>query len=159
MLRDRRAARTSTTCSSTPSSTPGSTPGSGSTSPALRPQRDGIGLALLAAGVPGFPFGPVIGRLADCYDRAHLNPLGLAAGALAAFLLVPTSPLSTLARSFQCVGEPGTGPDCAHDGGRAKTPGANERTLPCEDRTLSVGRVCEHVFVAGIQSVRELSDG
>lgn len=53
----------------------------------------GIGLALLAYGVPGFLFGPVIGRLADRYGRARLIPLGLAVGALAAFLLVPRLPV------------------------------------------------------------------
>ena len=53
----------------------------------------GIGLALLTYGVPGFLFGPVIGRLADRYGRARLIPLGLAVGALAAFLLVPHLPV------------------------------------------------------------------
>lgn len=53
----------------------------------------GIGLALLAYGVPGFLFGPVIGRLADRYGRAHLIPLGLAVGAASAFLLVPHLPV------------------------------------------------------------------
>ena len=53
----------------------------------------GIGLALLAYGVPGFLFGPVIGRLADRHGRSRLIPLGLAVGALSAFLLVPHLPL------------------------------------------------------------------
>jgi predicted MFS family arabinose efflux permease len=37
----------------------------------------GIGLALLGYGVPGFLFGPAIGRLADRFGRSHLIPLGL----------------------------------------------------------------------------------
>ena len=53
----------------------------------------GIGLALLAYGVPGFLFGPVIGRLADRHGRARLIPLGLAVGGLSAFLLVPHLPV------------------------------------------------------------------
>jgi predicted MFS family arabinose efflux permease len=53
----------------------------------------GIGLALLAYGVPGFLFGPVIGRLADRHGRARLIPLGLALGALACLLLVPHLPV------------------------------------------------------------------
>jgi predicted MFS family arabinose efflux permease len=53
----------------------------------------GIGLALLAYGVPGFLFGPVIGRLADRHGRARLIPLGLALGAIACFLLVPHLPV------------------------------------------------------------------
>lgn len=44
----------------------------------------GIGLALLGYGVPGFLFGPVIGRLADRYGRGRLLPLCLLCGALAA---------------------------------------------------------------------------
>ncbi len=47
----------------------------------------GIGLALLGYGIPGFLFGPAIGRLADRYGRSHLIPLGLTlAGASAAAL-------------------------------------------------------------------------
>lgn len=37
----------------------------------------GIGLALLGYGVPGFLFGPAIGRLADHFGRRRLIPLGL----------------------------------------------------------------------------------
>jgi predicted MFS family arabinose efflux permease len=37
----------------------------------------GIGLALLGYGVPGFLFGPAIGRLADHFGRSRLIPLGL----------------------------------------------------------------------------------
>ncbi|WP_346726647.1 MFS transporter [Acidiphilium multivorum] len=47
----------------------------------------GIGLALLGYGVPGFLFGPVIGRLADRLGRGRLIPIGLALGALAAVAL------------------------------------------------------------------------
>ena len=47
----------------------------------------GIGLALLGYGVPGFLFGPAIGRLADRFGRSHLIPMGLIlAGASAAAL-------------------------------------------------------------------------
>lgn len=48
----------------------------------------GIGLALLGYGVPGFAFGPVIGRAADRRGRARLIPIGLFAGALAAAALL-----------------------------------------------------------------------
>src|SRR5712664_3478498 len=48
----------------------------------------GIGLALLGYGVPGFAFGPVIGRAADRWGRARLIPLGLLLGALAAAALM-----------------------------------------------------------------------
>lgn len=41
----------------------------------------GIGLALLGYGIPGFFFGPVIGRLADRQGRDRLIPLGLMLGA------------------------------------------------------------------------------
>ena len=47
----------------------------------------GIGLALLGYGVPGFLFGPVIGRAADHWGRRRLLPAGLAiAGTSAASL-------------------------------------------------------------------------
>jgi predicted MFS family arabinose efflux permease len=56
-------------------------------------QRDGvgpvgIGLALLGYGVPGFLFGPVIGRAADHWGRARLLPIGLGLSALAAAVLI-----------------------------------------------------------------------
>ncbi|WP_225331685.1 MFS transporter [Mycobacterium intracellulare] len=53
----------------------------------------GIGLALLLYGVPGFLFGPRIGRLADRHGRARLIPLGLALTAAAGLLLAVPSPL------------------------------------------------------------------
>lgn len=53
----------------------------------------GIGLALLGYGVPGFAFGPAIGRLADRRGRARLIPLGLAVAAACAALLAPEVPL------------------------------------------------------------------
>jgi predicted MFS family arabinose efflux permease len=40
----------------------------------------GIGLAVLGYGLPGFAFGPAIGRVADRRGRARLIPLGLAVG-------------------------------------------------------------------------------
>ncbi len=52
-----------------------------------------IGLALLGYGIPGFLLGPAIGRLTDRRGRARLIPLGLAVGAIAAFLLAPTVPV------------------------------------------------------------------
>lgn len=53
----------------------------------------GIGVALLGYGVPGFLFGPVIGRLADRHGRARLVPVGLGVGAVGAALLVPHTPI------------------------------------------------------------------
>lgn len=53
----------------------------------------GIGLALLGYGVPGFLFGPVIGRIADRWGRRRLLPVGLALGALSAAALIPAEPL------------------------------------------------------------------
>ncbi len=53
----------------------------------------GIGLALLGYGVPGFLFGPVIGRLADRWGRRWLIPLGMGLGAFAAAALIPSIPL------------------------------------------------------------------
>ena len=48
----------------------------------------GIGLALLGYGVPGFLFGPLIGRAADRWGRARLLPIGLGLSALAAAVLL-----------------------------------------------------------------------
>ncbi len=48
----------------------------------------GIGLTLLGYGVPGFLFGPLIGRLADRWGRARLIPVGLVLSALAAAVLL-----------------------------------------------------------------------
>ena len=53
----------------------------------------GIGLAILGYGIPGFLFGPYIGRLADRYGRRWLIPLGLAIGALASGALIFEVPL------------------------------------------------------------------
>jgi predicted MFS family arabinose efflux permease len=53
----------------------------------------GIGLALLGYGIPGFAFGPVIGRAADRWGRARLIPIGLLLGALAAAALLLDFPL------------------------------------------------------------------
>jgi predicted MFS family arabinose efflux permease len=54
----------------------------------------GIGLALLGYGVPGFLFGPVIGRAADRWGRRWLIPIGLALAALSAGTLALPVPLS-----------------------------------------------------------------
>ncbi len=48
----------------------------------------GIGLALLGYGVPGFLFGPVIGRAADRWGRARLLPIGLLLSAFSAAALI-----------------------------------------------------------------------
>jgi predicted MFS family arabinose efflux permease len=53
----------------------------------------GIGLALLGYGIPGFAFGPVIGRAADRWGRARLIPIGLLLGALAAAVLLLDFPI------------------------------------------------------------------
>ncbi len=53
----------------------------------------GIGLALLGYGIPGFLFGPLIGRLADRQGRGRWLPVGLAIGAAAAALLAFDVPL------------------------------------------------------------------
>ena len=53
----------------------------------------GIGLALLGYGVPGFLFGPIIGRGADRWGRARLLPIGLGLSAVAAAVLLLGFPL------------------------------------------------------------------
>ena len=53
----------------------------------------GIGLALLGYGVPGFLFGPLIGRAADRWGRARLLPIGLGLSALAGALLILDFPI------------------------------------------------------------------
>ena len=53
----------------------------------------GVGLALLGYGIPGFLFGPVIGRLADRYGRSRLIPLGLMVAGLSATALALNLPV------------------------------------------------------------------
>jgi predicted MFS family arabinose efflux permease len=53
----------------------------------------GIGLALLGYGIPGFLFGPLIGRTADLWGRSRLIPIGVAIGGVAALALAFTVPL------------------------------------------------------------------
>lgn len=53
----------------------------------------GIGLALLGYGVPGFIFGPVIGRVADTWGRRWLIPAGLGIAALAGATLIFDAPV------------------------------------------------------------------
>lgn len=53
----------------------------------------GVGLALLGYGVPGFLFGPLIGRATDRYGRALLLPIGLTISAVAAAALLLDMPL------------------------------------------------------------------
>jgi predicted MFS family arabinose efflux permease len=63
----------------------------------------GIGLALLGYGVPGFLFGPAIGRLADRYGRARLIPAGVAVAAAASFAHAPPVPLAVVAVSVTAL--------------------------------------------------------
>jgi predicted MFS family arabinose efflux permease len=51
----------------------------------------GIALAIVGYGLPGFLFGPSIGRAADRYGRRRILPIGLATGALGAAALIPDS--------------------------------------------------------------------
>jgi predicted MFS family arabinose efflux permease len=53
----------------------------------------GIGLALLGYGVPGFLFGPAIGRAADRWGRRWLIPAGLGIAALSAAALILRLPV------------------------------------------------------------------
>ena len=53
----------------------------------------GVGLALLGYGVPGFLFGPVIGRLADRYGRALIIPSGMFTAGVCALVLAVNPPL------------------------------------------------------------------
>ncbi len=56
-----------------------------------------IGLALLGYGVPGFLFGPLIGRLVDRWGRSRLLPLGLAITGVSAVGLALDLPVLTAA--------------------------------------------------------------
>jgi predicted MFS family arabinose efflux permease len=53
----------------------------------------GVGLALLGYGLPGFLFGPVIGRAADKWGRATLLPIGLGLSTFGAAALLLGFPL------------------------------------------------------------------
>jgi predicted MFS family arabinose efflux permease len=53
----------------------------------------GIGIALLGYGVPGFLFGPVIGRWADRWGRRWMIPLGLVIASLSVATLILNIPL------------------------------------------------------------------
>ncbi len=53
----------------------------------------GIGLAILGYGVPGFLFGPLIGRMADRWGRSRLIPAGLAIGGASAAALALDLPV------------------------------------------------------------------
>ena len=66
----------------------------------------GIGLALLGYGVPGFLFGPIIGRAADRWGRRWIIPLGLAIAGLAAGALALELPLgvAVVAVTFLSLG-------------------------------------------------------
>ena len=54
----------------------------------------GIGLALLGYGVPGFLFGPLIGRAADRIGRSRILPVGLLLSASSAAVLIAGFPVS-----------------------------------------------------------------
>ncbi len=66
----------------------------------------GIGLALLGYGIPGFLFGPVIGRVADRWGRRWLIPVGLGTAAISSALLILHLPLgiTTLAVAALSLG-------------------------------------------------------
>ncbi|WP_218063561.1 MFS transporter [Arthrobacter wenxiniae] len=53
----------------------------------------GVGLALLGYGVPGFLFGPLIGRLADTLGRARIIPTGMLVAGSCALVLAADPPL------------------------------------------------------------------
>jgi predicted MFS family arabinose efflux permease len=53
----------------------------------------GIGLALLAYGIPGMLFGPLFGHMADRVGRKRIIPLGILIGALAGAAFIPRTPL------------------------------------------------------------------
>jgi len=53
----------------------------------------GVGLALLGYGVPGFLFGPIIGKAADRLGRGRLLPIGLGLSAMAGASLILGLPL------------------------------------------------------------------
>lgn len=53
----------------------------------------GIGVALLGYGVPGFVFGPMIGRVVDRHGRRWILPIGVGIAAIAALALIPKLPL------------------------------------------------------------------
>jgi len=63
----------------------------------------GIGLALLGYGVPGFLFGPVIGRAADRWGRRWLLPLGLGTAAVSSAVLIPDVPLAGAALAITAL--------------------------------------------------------
>src|SRR5258708_10667970 len=66
----------------------------------------GIGLALLGYGIPGFLFGPLVGRAADCWGRRWLIPAGVAIAALAATVSICNVPviIATLAITVLSLG-------------------------------------------------------
>ena len=53
----------------------------------------GVGLALLGYGIPGFLFGPIIGKLADRYGRARIIPVGVLVAGVCALILAIEAPL------------------------------------------------------------------
>lgn len=66
----------------------------------------GIGLALLGYGIPGFLFGPIIGRAADRWGRRWLIPLGLGTAVVCSALFILHLPLgiTTLAVALLSLG-------------------------------------------------------
>lgn len=56
-----------------------------------------IGLALVGYGLPGFIFGPFIGKLADKKGRSKLMPMGLILSAISALILIFDVPLGVAA--------------------------------------------------------------
>lgn len=56
-----------------------------------------IGLAIIGYGLPGFVFGPYVGKLADKIGRSKLLPLGLFISALSSFIISLNTPLGLAA--------------------------------------------------------------
>jgi MFS family permease len=52
-----------------------------------------IGLALLGYGVPGFLFGPALGKMADRYGRRYLIPVGLVIAGISSIILAIHTPV------------------------------------------------------------------
>jgi predicted MFS family arabinose efflux permease len=52
-----------------------------------------IGLALLGYGVPGFLFGPALGKLADRYGRRYIIPIGLVIAGISSIVLGIHTPI------------------------------------------------------------------
>ncbi|MCU6480020.1 MFS transporter [Arthrobacter sp. A2-55] len=63
----------------------------------------GVGLALLGYGIPGFLFGPLIGRLADSLGRARIIPAGMLVAAVCALVLAAAAPLPVVVAAIAAL--------------------------------------------------------